>query len=44
MEIYGDDDGDDVEVAGADEEENVYADEADGDDDVGKCYDAAVQC
>ena len=44
MEIYGDDDGDDVEVAGADEEADVYADEAAGDADVGKCYDAAVQC
>ena len=30
-------------VAGVDEEADEYADEADGDDDVGTCYDAAVQ-
>ena len=34
-------------VAGDDEEADEYADEADGTDgadDVGSCYDAAVQC
>ena len=30
-------------VAGVDEEADEYADEADGDDDVGTCYDAAAQ-
>ena len=30
-------------VAGGDEEADEYADEADGADDVGTCYDAAVQ-